>query len=176
MNENINFLRNKRSSVKKNPVERILRICAIGTLFFVAFTAIVMFILRTQSRLSALEQEENQLQKNLSLIRDRTVKYLLVQDRVKSISQVLKTRLSINSIVEKIMTQIPKDVTLTALSIDKKKVIINLSSSSLASLNTYTNRISDTENTATIFRSVVMDNLTYDGKSRYTMQIDAELL
>jgi Tfp pilus assembly protein PilN len=176
MNENINFLRNKKSQVKKNQAEIILRVCAIGTLFLVAFAAVGMFVLRTQSKLSALEQEENQLQKNLSLIQDRTIKFILVQDRIKSISQTLKTRSSISPVVEKIMTQIPKDVILTDLSIDKKKVIINISSSSLASLNIYTNTLSKTENASILFRSVVMDSLTFDGKSRYSMQINAELL
>lgn len=169
MNDTINLLKNNAIVEKKSNTARFLRLASILSLFFIAFSAVGMFFLRSQSRFAILQQQEDTLQRELSTLQDKVAKFVLVKDRVRAITLTLNQRSAVSVILDVIATKVPKEASIESLKIDETKIELNVSSTSLLPIETFFENMTAKQEKQ-LFQKITMQNLSYDPKNvRYSV-------
>lgn len=178
MNKNINLYPRKNASAnKKKKIELYLRISSLFLLVSVSGTAIILFFLQSQSAIPTLKEEEKSLLSQLSTRHDKTAKYFLTNERLKSISHVNRQRYPMDELYSTIVQQLPGKVVLNGFSVEKKVLVLSVTSPSLGSLHALVDNITKMVHEKKFLKKLSLNNLGFDYKSRgYSLTLEAELL
>ena len=179
MNSDINLLANRdKEQFQEGSRVRKARFAAFFALLFVAFSSIASFLLiRSYAKVA---DEENSLLQKTSLLHDKEVKLLIVNDRLKYISEILQRRIAyaqatktLAQTTKTLLDKIPTEIATEDFRISKESVAISLSSSSLISLNTVIKNFTDMAKHKEILKSLTMESLilaTQTGKYLLTLK------
>ncbi|MCL5439265.1 MAG: hypothetical protein M1268_04775 [Patescibacteria group bacterium] len=178
MSENINLVANRRDeSLKEKKSLKYFRIIAIFSLLSVFLFAISLFIFKTSLGLTSLKKQEDTLSANMASLSDKTVKLLLVQERIKNISDALKNRSDVNKILDLVTKDMPQNVSVNSLSIGKKKATLIVSSYSLYDINIFLENLQKMSENKKIFKRLIFDTLSIDDKNgKYSLGVSIDLL
>ena len=174
----INLLPKERfgSSRSKETVKvvRLISFVSFGTVFI--FSLIVFFI-QAKSPLPLLKENEKSLTTQLTSMKTRLAKFMILQDRVNSISSALSQRPDIDSRIDAITKDIPSDITFSSVAIANDAISVGVSSPSLSSLDSFLNKLVDQAKTGKLFTKVTLNDFSYDSLANaYTMLVGASLL
>ena len=162
MSEGINLLLDKNKNAHKNKeIIKALRITSVISLFLVAFFSILVFLLKLQSPLTNLQNEEQDTLSKISVLHPKAARLFLASD--KRIAIILKA--------------IPNDVSLSTFNIDNKNVSIVATSSSLSSIGQMLDNLVAMVGSKELFNKINLQGLTVDGANgSYRISIEAILL
>lgn len=138
MNNNINFLdyKNKVITRRGNTKEKLLRKIALILLFTISSLSVVLFILITLSPLPELAKQRKAASFNLSLADKDIGKLILVKERSDKIQQIIEKRNNYNEDLENFQNILPQGVTIESVSMNQRKMSVELTSNSLRPFNT----------------------------------------
>ena len=162
MSEGINLLLDKNKNAHKNKeIIKALRITSVISLFLVAFFSILVFLLKLQSPLTNLQNEEQDTLSKISVLHPKAARLFLASE--KRIAIILKA--------------IPNDVSLSTFNIDNKNVSIVATSSSLSSIGQMLDNLVAMVGSKELFNKINLQGLTVDGANgSYRISIEAILL
>lgn len=178
MSEGINLLLNKNKNTRKNQeIIKVLRITSIVLLFLVAISSVVVFLLKLQSPLTNLQNEERDVLSSISVLHPKVARLFLVSDRIKNISEIISKRPDFEKRIAIILKAVPNDVSLSAFNIDNKNVSITASSTSLSSIGQMLDSLVAMVTNKELFSKINLQGLTVDGTNgSYKVSIEAILL
>lgn len=141
MNEGINLLDPNRKGENLMPERRmrLIRLVAVGMLFLVSVSAVILFILVSLSPLPELKRQEQSLRLTLSESSNDMVKLALLDERTESIAALLKDRKSYEQTLSLLQAKLPQNAKITSIRIDDNTLIVTVDSRSLTSLDTFLN-------------------------------------
>lgn len=178
MSSTINLVQgeNKESLQDKKRV-LVLRYISIIFLSFVALLSILLFFLNNRISPEAVKNQENATLQKLSLIKDRSAKLDLLNDRLRNITNILVTRKKYSSTLSSILGQLPAGTAITGFTIDKSGIVMTATSNSLLSLDQFLNNITKIGLTEHILKDVTIEGLSIDKTSgTYSLSLKANSL
>lgn len=132
MTKDINFLAIKNSEKRKRRKGlRVVRITAISSLIAVVLLSVLVYSLNRKVYPQALKNERDSLLKSISALHTKEAKHAIVANRIENISELLNKRVDYPKIVSKFFDKIPPGIKIDSLRIDKKTIILTISSNSL---------------------------------------------
>ena len=178
MSNNINLLPSKK---KSNQFEdKLLKKGKQISIIFLVITAIssaLVFLFSFDSSLSRITQQKNNTLTNLSFTHGKVAKYLLIKDRLDSISTIIQNRSSYDTIIAAIKQQLPDDVVVESLTINDKILTMSVSSSSLSSLDTFLTNTTQLFNDKKILKTMTIDSVgSDDSLGKYVLSMKSDLL
>ena len=177
MKTRINLAANKSESNKKKIFSKlnVLRYIAVGLLFCVSLSSIILFIFIDQSPLPTLQEQEKQISEALGAQQSDMAKILLVNERTKTASELLAKRQSYDVMIEKVKSKMPSGLTVTSFSVSNNNVSVTVSSKSLAALDQFIKELQDATGEDKEFARVTLSELFID-QGAYLMKIDLILI
>src|SRR5258706_9403817 len=135
MSNSINLLPKKGRIVRpgRNVLPILQRISFIG-LVIIVFIAIALFAISFDTTLPKLKQQESDGLAKLTLLHGKSVKILLVKNRLSAIDTTLKHRTSYEGLLAQIAKLIPENTTIDTMDIGNGTLALTISSSSLSDL------------------------------------------
>lgn len=176
MSKEINLIaQRKRGVIKNKRLTKFFRLSSAFFLFSVAFLSIAIFILKSTSPIGALQQEENSALNQISKLDQKVVKFLLLQGRLRDISSIINKRTKFDQTLNLMTKEMPSNISIVSLSVNKKNLTITLVSTSLLSLNTFIDGILNKTNRDG-FSRVMLDSLALDQKTgKYFLSVNIDM-
>lgn len=178
MKNEINLLNTKTKSPLSALASKIdiLRTIAVFLLFLVAFLSVTFFFLVLVSPLPALRREENAKRLALRSLYGKITDLYIINDRVDTISEVLGKRTDFGGIIHEISSDLPSGVAIDSMNSVNKKILFNVSSTSLQNLQIYLDRFVESNQTSKKFKSITQSDLSVSAKNnKVQVQISVEL-
>lgn len=178
MSKNINLLpsKTKKASSHKRLL-LIFRAAAIFSLAAVLLMSLSLFLIKMRSPLNNLMLEEQSLLSSFSKIHSKTAKYILVSERLDGASEIISQRPDFYKKIDSVLTEIPQGVSVSSISLEKKNVSFNISSSSLQSLGVLLERLVFLLDNNTLFGKVTVGGFNTDFTTGvYSASVKAEFL
>lgn len=177
MNSDINLVSGQLTLSKDTKRLRSIRLIATLSLLGVVFLSILLFLLsRVFSPASIVKQQEDVIG-SISSLQVKQSKLSLLGQRLNDISIIINKRANYDIALTNILAQSPVDVSVVSLSIDKQKISIIISSSSLLSVNEFIAVLKGMAEKKQYLKNVTINGLTLNGKSSgYLLTLDLELL
>lgn len=156
---------------------RIVRFIAMGFLFVVGSTSVVLFILIAASPLPKLKQQENAALVTLNTLHPRLGKYMLIQNQLDDIGTLIKTRTYFDQTYDTITAQLPPSVQLKSFHVDKGSLTIVLEGSSLDDIDIFLKNIKKLIAEKKQFSSAILNGIATNQQSgTYSFTIDIATL
>lgn len=177
MNSSINLVTaDTRENLKRKKRTYVLKIISIVFLIFVGFVSIILFFLNTSLSVSSVKKEEVATIQSISLQKDNLAKYNLLNDRLRSIKDILKGRKNYTNTLNVILDQIPQGVGTSSLNIEKNDVTITINAVSLLPINKFLNNIIELSAKKKVIKDMVIQSLSIDSKTgTYSLSIRAKI-
>lgn len=178
MDTEINLLAQKKAQFFSE--ERVLLITkglAVGSVVLVLSLSILFFLLSRDPSIVAVQADENQTIAKLTLLQDKTAKYLLIVDRVNKMKAILQKKSTFGTTMTALTKQIPTGSTITNFTLDQQTLSLSLSSSDLSTLGKAMDNFSSLVTSRSVLKSVTIQGLVSDEKSgTYVLSITGVLL
>lgn len=178
MTKEINLLANrKKSSSENKKIAIILRVISVVSLLIIGFSSISLFFLKSKMASSSLVKEERFILSNLTLFNDKALKQLLVQKRINDTSNLLEKRINFYETIDILTKKVPEKVVINSISVEKKKIVMSFSSSSLSAIDLLLSNLTNTKINNNNFKKVNLSGIFRDAKSgQYLFSVDLDLL
>lgn len=170
----INLLSHRRGARSKKPL-KFVRIFAIVSLLLVLGISVVFFILKLQSPLVSLEQQEAQFLTQLTTMKKKYENLLILKDRLDRIGKIFELQKDVASKLETITSAVPSGASVDSLSIDEKAIAITLSAQDLNSSDSFLINFVDLSETKRMFKTVTLNELSFDEKTGYRLTVQGDL-
>lgn len=178
MSEKINLLARRKKNVKlQSKTEKTFKLISLLCLVLVVGTAFVLFVLKLTSPLPALQKEEKRLLGELQTLYPKTLKLLIIKNRLAAIDAILKKRPDLIKTLNVLRERKPQAIAVSSLDVTGTDVTLAATSNSLAAVDEYLGALVTVANEKKAFRSVNLENLSYDPKKgTYSFSLDIGLL
>lgn len=174
MSKGINLLgAEQRISVKIGSRKlKLLRAAGVWLLFGISAASIALFLLIALSPLPTLQKQEQDALNKLSAYHPDVAKLLLVEDRLKGSEAILAKRTDFDLTLDKIKEKMPEGASITGLKMDSKEISVTVTSSSLASLDTFLNNLIAAVEAKEDFSKITLTRFLSSGvNTTYTLTI-----
>lgn len=175
MSNDINFLKARSETKKRKKGLKAIRLTAIFSLIIVVLFSAFAYYLNGKIYPKSLKNERDSLLQSLSILRNREAKRAMVANRIENISELLNKRVGYAKIVSRFSEKIPSGIRVDSLKIDKKTVIIAVSSDSLLPINEFIDGLISLGQEK-IISVLLLDSLsTSEGSGIYSVSLTANL-
>ncbi len=177
MNSSINLVSNRNIQLEKG-LKRIkaIRTIALISLIFVSAVSIIIFILNLALPLQSVKKDQQDTIASIALQHKKLATYTLISDRAKKLQGVISQRKNYASQVNTVLAKVPADTTIDALEIEKGKISIAVSSTSLLSINKFINDTVALGSEGKILKNVVIQGLSVNTSGgKYVLAIRADI-
>ncbi len=175
-NKGINLVVDNRKNKQLAPLKgklKIMRLSAMGLLFIVGVSSVILSILIVFSPLPRLQEDEQKAKTNLATYKIEINKIAFINDRGDGIRQILKKRPYYDKKLDVIKNKLPVDVTLDGLTIENKTYTLRFSSNNLASLDQFIDSVVSATGVGKEFLRVYLTSLSVDeDKNRFVLIVD----
>lgn len=178
MNSNINLLQQKDDQlIKKQKRLRILKIVAGSSLGVVASFSIIIFLLNIKFSVSSIKNEQNSIINSIASLKTKAAKTILVNDRIKGISEILNKRRDYSSVIQTALKSVPNGAKTTSLDINKDNLNMTVSSNSLLSVNTYLESMIKLSQEGKLINNLAIKGITVNLKTgEYNLSVSSTIL
>lgn len=150
---------------------------AIVLIILVASLSILFFLLSRDPSVTQIKADEVRTRAQLTLLQDKTAKYLIIVDRLNKLKALEKTRTNFDTTIQTIVAQIPSSVTITNFALDKDSVTLALSASDLSLLGKSLDNFTHLTQSKKILKSLSIQGLVSDEKGgSYVLTLSGNLL
>jgi Tfp pilus assembly protein PilN len=173
----INLLpqKNTKVALEQQKVILVFRVIAIIAISIVTVSAVVVFFLKATSPLPTLKKQEASLLTVLTNSQAKSVRYQYLVSRMKDISGLISSRADFHTKINTLTQNIPSDVTMESVGLDRKSVTISFTSPSLVQVNTLLDNFINLVSKNSIIKSLTLNGITVDA-SGYSFSLSADLL
>ncbi len=138
MNKDINFLEIKNLEKRESKKGLTLaKITAVSSLILVTLFSVLVYYLNRNIYPQSLKNERDSLLKSISSLRNKEAKLAIVANRTENISEILNKRVDYSKIASKFFEKMPSEIKVDTFKIDKKTIILTISSNSLLPINEF---------------------------------------
>lgn len=177
MNSDINLVSPKddQSVIEKKRL-RIVRNIAYVLAGIVVLFSIIVFIISTSFSNSSIKKQQESAINQLSMLKDKSAKVFVINNRILNIEKVLKQRNDFSSI-ESLLQIIPSSVKTNSLNFSEENISLTLISSSLLPLDDLINKYLDKVAKKQIIKNLSINSLNINEKTgNYFLTIKADFL
>lgn len=179
MSEGINLLEPNSKSESKMAARRmqIMRYVAVGMLFTVSVSSVILFILVSLSPLPELKRQEEALRLTLSQSSEDMAKLALLNERTESIGTLLEERKSYEQILVLLQDKLPSNVTISSIRVEQQNLIVTVESKSLNALDSFINGLVGYVEEKKGFSQVTLTTLANDNiRNDYSLTLNLVML
>lgn len=179
MNETINLLDPNKDNNSAKSLKRLqlMRFFAIGMLFIVSASSIILFMLVSLSPLPELQRQEQALRLNLSESSEEMAKMALLAERTSAIESLLTKRTSYDQILSLLEERLSANAAITSIRVEQETLVVTIESRSLASLDTFLNGVIALVQEQKTFSQVTLSSLSSDNvRNEYSMTVRLVML
>jgi hypothetical protein len=178
MNSSINLVSTHSEAIEREQkILLTIRFAAVILLTSIALMSIVAFIITTQIPLGRIKSEQSQTLTQISAHSGKLSNYFLIKDRVKNVDLLLNSRVDYTPSIDSIFSKIPEEMRVDSMSIENKLIEMEMSSSSLQSIDQVINSLAGLGSEGKVIKSVKLKSITLNsGVGRYTVDFTAEIL
>lgn len=151
----------------------LLRNISIGLLFVVTASSMVLFFLIAASPLPEIKKQESYALFRISQLHAKMGKHLLVQDQLKHVDKLTKTRDRFDELLSLIKENSSPTVRLKSVKIEKKEMVLTFVTPSLSDFNPLIEQVEALTSDQKIFEKVLVNSLSLvpeDGE--YEIELD----
>lgn len=176
MNSDINLLFGEKIISSQKKRAKTIRIFAGVFVAIVGVLSIAIFMMARSQDFSSLKKEQDSLLHNIRLLSKKQATLLLVEERVRNITDILIKREDYYRIINIILGKVPTNVLIESLDVDKKEFSLKVSSTSLSFVDELINNLRDISIKSEIPITVLtLDSLVVDTKTgNYSVSISAD--
>jgi len=177
MSNDINLITHKddQSLIELKKLKIVRNISFVFAGVIVLFS-IVIFIANNAFSTSGIKSKEESAINQIAMLKDKSAKLFVVDNRIASISKIIKERNNYSSI-SSLISLVPSDVKINNISFDKKGISFNLISSSLLPLDGLINKFIDKTTKKEIIKNLTINSLTINQKTgSYYLSMNADFL
>jgi hypothetical protein len=168
MNEHVNLLNNTGGRNYANIITklRVLRIIAVGGLFFVGAASIMLFLIIAFSPLPNLRQDEERYITTLTTgeNREKMDKYYFINSRLRDIEMLLSKRPDLIASYDLVESSFTPATTVNFLDITDTAISMNVSSSNLIDLEFAVDKLNQQAKNTKRITSMTLSSISYDAK------------
>lgn len=177
MEENaINLISSENSNVRKKRGIFILRTISIVFLSFIAFLSILLFVINNKLSTENVKASQAQVLEKISSNSSKNAKYNLLSDRLRIIKSLLTSRRDYTKTLDALLRQLPPDVNIKGLTLDKEDAVMTVSSTSLLSINEFLNNAVKNLNNKAL-RDITIEGLIIDKSSgTFSLSLKASVI
>lgn len=173
MNSDINLIKKEtRVSAKRL---RVFRFLAVVIALFVALSSITLFVFTRQNSLDSVKAEQNSILQSISLLNQKAAKINFLNDRLRNIEAIMAERKNYIQTVNFILDEMPSNVQIASLTLDKENILLTASSSSLSAINEFLNNTIKFTDERHLLKDLTIENLSAQG-GEYSLTLKAKLL
>jgi Tfp pilus assembly protein PilN len=179
MSEGINLLEPNNKSENKTAARRmqVMRYIAVGMLFIVSVSSVILFIMVSLSPLPELKRQEESLRLTLSQSSTDIAKLALLNERAESIGTLLDQRKSYEQILGLLQDKLPNNAEITSIRVEQQNLIITVESRSLTALDSFINGLVGYVEEEKGFSQVTMTTLSNDEvRNDYSLTLNLVML
>lgn len=178
MNSGINLVSTHSEAIEREQkILLAIRLIAAILLISIALISILAFIITTQIPLDRIKSEQSQTLNQISAQSSKLSNYFLIKDRLSNVNSLLNSRVDYTQSINSIFSKIPEEMEVESMSIESKTIEMQMSSSSLQSIDQVINSLVEMGSEGKIIKSVKLDSITLNaGVGRYSLDFSAEIL
>lgn len=178
MDTEINLLAQKK--IRFFSEERLLlltKTTAVVSVVLVLSLSILFFLLSRDPAMVAVQADANQTIAKLTLLQEKSAKYLLIVDRVNKIKSLQRTKNDLGNTISILTKQIPSQADITNLTLDQQTLSIAISASDLSILGKTIDNFTSLITSKSVLKSMTIQGLISDEKGgKYVLSITGVLL
>lgn len=168
---NINLLPRKTISKEHSRILRILRTGAVSISIVVGVFAVLLFTARFDTTLAQQKKKQEELTSAFNQLQSRAVKVLLLENRLTTISTIISSRSSYESVIMQLTSLFPASIKVEQFTVKEKSLSMVLSAPSLSSLTTVSDTLSGLVEKKQLLQSVSIDSIIVEnGKNSLTIK------
>ncbi|MBI2031005.1 MAG: hypothetical protein HYT08_00080 [Candidatus Levybacteria bacterium] len=178
MKSDINLLsRTKVESAIKGRLSNILKIISLISITGVLFTSFVLFILARQLSVDSIREKQNAVIKNINFLKERHARLIVSNQKIEEISQIIKKRAKFDNNLRTVYSKVPGSVSSQSIALDRQKISMNITSSSLISINEFINNFTEMAKSKKLLQDLTVGSIALDPKNgNYSLNIEAQIL
>ncbi|MCL4354628.1 hypothetical protein M1349_04145 [Patescibacteria group bacterium] len=177
MNSNINLILSKEGQTLKNKKKiKLLNSIALGLLLSVAAASIILFLLNTLNPLSSIKKDQLATINNITVLRERSGKLVIVNDRLKNILEINNKRKKFSPTIDYLIS-ILGNLKISFLEVDDKSISFSVTSYSLLEQNDFLQKLIVKASKKEMVQDLIIDSLTVNEKTGlYQLKLRATVL
>lgn len=178
MSSDINLVSGKVYQLEKELKRlRALRIVAVASLVSVALISILLFLIIILLPISSIKKNQEKTLSNIALLREKLVKYSLINDRVKNISQISSKRKNYASIANTMVEKVPPGLSVDILTVEDGTISISVGGVSLIPINEYIDTIIRIGDKKEGIKNLTVESLVLNNNTgKYILTLQADVL
>ena len=177
MSSDINLVSGKAYQLEKELKRlKLLRIIAVLALVTVSTISILLFLVTLLLPISSVKKDQEKTMSNTALLREKLIKYYLINDRIKNISQISKERKNYSTIANTLMDKVPADLSVDILTIENGTITISIGGISLIPINEYINSIIEIGDKRQGIKNLTVESLLFNNTGKYVLTLQADVL
>ena len=162
MNSSINLVSIKNDEVEKEERRlKIVRIIAAACLIIVALFSVLIFVINFTLPLEAVKKNQQLELSNISSMHQKLAKYVLLNDRISNISDLISKRKNYASLINSVYSKLPQGLSVEALDVETQQLSLGISGSSLLQLNDFINNLILLKDKDKIIKNINIQSLTF---------------
>ncbi len=174
MNNEINLMPEKAKHTASNLKKHyVVHYVAIGLLFIISFSSVVLFMLIALSPLPSLVQREKDETKRLSFFSEMIVKLQFTKNRVNHVNDILKLRPDYSESIDKIKNQLSENAVIEEIHLSEKVLSVTIVSPSLSVLDQFITHLTEENAISKYYKKITLVSLHKDfEKGRFVMTLE----
>lgn len=178
MPSEINLLiQKKRGFLSEERLLLFSRVGAVISIVLVLSLSILFFLLSRDPSIEKIKADQSKTIAQLTLLQDKTAKYLIVIDRVNKIKVIEKNKSSFGDTIAAFANLVPSGASITNFTLDKDSLSIAVSAADVSLLGKTVDNYSTLIQQKKLLKSLVVQGLVSDEKGgKYVLTITGGLL
>jgi hypothetical protein len=160
--------------------ERLLlfsRVGAVASVVIVLSLSILFFLLSRDPSIAQIKTDESNTIAQLTLLQDKTAKYLIIVDRVNKIKVIQKNKSSFGDLIAGFVGQVPNGASITNFVLDKNSLSLAISATDLSLIGKTIDNYSSLIQQKKLLKSLVIQGLVSDEKGgKYVLTLTGDIL
>lgn len=178
MSSDINLVSGKAYQLEKELKRlKVLRIVSVVSLISVASISIILFLIIILLPISSVKKDQEKTLSNIALLRGKLTKYSLINDRIKNISEINRTRKDYSTITNSIIDKVPSSLSVDILTIEDGVMSVSVGGVSLIPINEYIDIIIEMGDKKQGIKNLTVESLVLNNNTgKYILTLQADIL
>lgn len=177
MSTNINLLlHTDTETLKRQKRIKTLNFAAVILLISVGAMSLIIFLLIQIVNPPSVQKEQEDILTRISQFQSKQVKLFILDNRVENIEKIMQKRKDLASITNSLLVKIPTRLSIEALEIDDKSIVMTASSTSLSAIGELISNLTDMVKKREIITSLTLNSLEFDeSRNAYEVSVKSGL-
>lgn len=178
MSDDINLVSGKAYQLEKELKRlKVLRITAVVSLVTVALISILLFVITFLLPIESVKKDQGKTLSSIGVLHGNLIKYSLINDRVKNISEITSKRKSYASAANLLIDKVPGSLSIDILNVEDGTIAISIDGVSLIPINEYIDTIIEIGDRRSVIKNLTVESLVLNNNTgKYILTLQADIL